>query len=85
MAMRKGLRRPNIIRADGSMVFYFSLTLHPARDKEIIEEILSTPLGHVSAKMREMMRNGTISNRFQMDDSKTECAQIRMGEMDVEL
>jgi hypothetical protein len=65
------------------MVFYFSLTLNPDREKEIIDELMSTPMGSVAAKIREMLRNGTLTDRFKLEDGDSVNVEVDMGEMSV--
>lgn len=66
------------------MSFLISLTLAPGRDDDLIAEILSTPLGQVSIRVREMMRNGVSSGRFSQGQN-VEVVSIDMHGADVEL
>jgi hypothetical protein len=59
-----GFVKPWRIRKNGSLTFYVGVTLMPSRDDDLIAELLATPRGQLSARVREMMRSGISTSRF---------------------
>ena len=81
---RKGKVKPTVNKK-GSLCFHFKLTLLPGRDDDLIAELLGTPFGHVSAKVREMMRGGISSGRFLAEEDGGERVSVDMNSVGVDL
>lgn len=85
MSQPKGKLKPKKITHEGKLVFFFSLTLDPVRDKVIVDELLDTPLGSVAGKLREMLRNGTLGEKFALEEGGAKPATVTLNDMSVDI
>jgi len=66
----RGHIKPYRVSKNGSLMFFVGLTLMPGRDDDLIAALTATPLGQVSATVREMMRSGISTSYFVAEGGK---------------